>query len=180
MQTGPVRRVFKRLLTRIAGLQVKNGILLTFLYGFGHHSQNGQFIHMSVFFLSFFYHCLRGRQSLSLAVDIMDICHCSEYSGQSKYDLFCVLPALFPTLMIPTLTSLVSGTSKCACYSKLVGKEYFQCFQINSQDYLCSKVCKFIHIFKLTFNTAIGKRREKKEENTLCPLPWALEGNSPM
>ena len=117
---------------------------------------------------------------LSLAVDIMDICHGSEYSGQSKYDLFCVLPALFPTLMIPTLTSLVSGTSKCACYSKLVGKEYFQCFQINSQDYLCSKVCKFIHIFKLTFNTAIGKRREKKEENTLCPLPWALEGNSPM
>ena len=177
MQTGPVRNVFKmkKLRTRIAGLKVKNGILLIFLCGFGHHHQNWQFIHKSIFFLTSLI-----SLPLSLAVDIMDICHGSEYSGQSKYDLFCVLPALFPTLMIPTLTSLVSGTSKCACYSKLVGKEYFQCFQINSQDYLCSKVCKFIHIFKLTFNTAIGKRREKKEENTLCPLPWALEGNSPM
>ena len=177
MQTGPVWNVFKikKLRTRIAGLQVKNGILLIFLYWFGHYGQNGQFIHKSIFFLT---SPLSLR--LSLAVDIMDICHGSEYSGQSKYDLFCVLPALFPTLMIPTLTSLVSGTSKCACYSKLVGKEYFQYFQINSQDYLCSKVYKFIHIFKLTFNTAIGKRREKREENTLCPLPWALEGSSPI
>ena len=174
MQTVPVRKVFKRLLTRIAGLQVKDRILLIFLCRFGHHGQNQKFISMAVFLIFLI------SLPLSLAVGIMDICHGSEYSGQSKYDLFCVLPALFPTLMIPTLTSLVSGTSKCACYSKLVGKEYFQCFQINSQDYLCSKVCKFIHIFKLTFNTAIGKRREKKEENTLCPLPWALEGNSLM
>ena len=119
-QSGMYSKDYRR------GLQVKNGILLIFLCGFGHHGQNGQFIHKSIFFLT---SPLSLR--LSLAVDIMDICHGSEYSGQSKYDLFCVLPALFPTLMIPALTSLVSGTSKCACYSKLVGKEYFQCFQIN-------------------------------------------------